>query len=65
VMQGEHMDSTCSMNTDAAGAGPRPLALLRARGHAVVPQAGAATLTGAQQHALTVALKALQFVRPA
>jgi hypothetical protein len=41
----------------------RPLALLRALGHAAIPQAGAATLTDPQHHAFTVALKALQFVR--
>jgi tetratricopeptide (TPR) repeat protein len=41
---------------------PRPLALLRALGHAVIPQASAATLTDLQQHRFTEALKALQFI---
>jgi hypothetical protein len=41
----------------------QPLALLRALGHAVIPQAGAATLTDFQQRRFAGALKAVQFIR--
>jgi tetratricopeptide (TPR) repeat protein len=42
---------------------PRPLALLRALGHAAIPQARAATLTDLQQRGFATALSALRFIR--
>jgi hypothetical protein len=42
---------------------PRPLALLRALGYAVIPHAGAATLTDSQQQRFAAALNAFRFIR--